>query len=121
MLVAQIQMQGRQGLADYVFAVAPNIPHAAISVCEACRMRTTEISQVNVALAFAYKVIASSQHAPGSVQRLAVDSFLVARPPPSRDDERCPGLVHEHPAPLVHNPKPQPAHHHPAPTRISPA
>jgi hypothetical protein len=66
MLVAQMQMQGGQGLADYVFAVAPNIPHAAISVCEACRMRTTEISQVNVALAFAYKVIASGQHAPGS-------------------------------------------------------
>ncbi len=29
-------------------------------------MRTTEIGQVNVALAFAYTVIASSQHARGS-------------------------------------------------------
>ena len=51
------------------FAVARNIPHTAISVGEACRMRTTEIGQVNVALAFAYKVIASSQHARG--QRLS--------------------------------------------------
>src|SRR4051794_22126915 len=101
MLVAQIQMQGRQGLADYVLAVARNIPHTSISLREACRMRTTKISEVNVALAFAYKVIASSQHAPGGVQRLAVDPLLVARASPSRDDERCPGLVHKHTVRLV--------------------
>ena len=66
-------------------------------------MRTTEIGQIDAALVFADKVVSASLHSPGSVQRLAVDSLLVARTPPSRDNQWCAGLVDQHAVGLVDN------------------
>src|SRR5436190_24403633 len=87
-------------------------------VSEAYRMRTTELGQLDVALAFAHDVVAAGPHAPGSVERLTVDSFLVARPSSSRDDERRAGLIHEHTIGLVDDRKAQAAHHQPAHARV---
>src|SRR4051812_38180352 len=91
--------------------MARHIPHAAIPVSEAYRMHTTELGQVYVTLAFAHDVVAATLHAPASVERLAVDTLLIACPPPSRDDERRAGLVHEHTVGFIDDREAQAAHH----------